>query len=80
MHYVYLLKSEPFPEDHYVGFTNHLKIRLACHNAGQNKSTVTCRPWILHGYFAFAKEAKAIAFEKYLKSGSGRTFLTRPLR
>ena len=79
MHYVYLITSERFPERHYVGFTHNLKVRLAGHNAGQNKSTVADRPWILASYFAFQSEAKAIAFEKYLKSGSGRTFLKRRL-
>jgi len=34
---------------------------------------------VLVAYFAFANERKAIAFEKYLKSGSGKTFLKRHL-
>ena len=79
MHYVYLIQSQPLPERHYVGFTHNLKVRLAGHNAGQNKSTVADRPWRLASYFAFASEEKALAFEKYLKSGSGRTFLKRHL-
>jgi putative endonuclease len=79
VHYVYLLQSEALPGRHYVGFTHNLKVRFASHNAGQNTSTVSGRPWLLASYFAFADEKKAIAFEKYLKSGSGRTFLKRPL-
>ncbi|HUG11733.1 MAG TPA: GIY-YIG nuclease family protein [Opitutaceae bacterium] len=79
MHYVYVIESLSDPRRHYVGFTHNLKARLAYHNAGQNKSTVAGRPWVLASYFAFANEQKAIAFEKYLKSGSGRTFLKRHL-
>jgi predicted GIY-YIG superfamily endonuclease len=64
---------------HYVGFTGDLKVRLASHNAGQNTSTALHRPWNLVGYLAFRDERKAVAFEKYLKSGSGRTFAKRRL-
>jgi hypothetical protein len=35
------------------------------------------RPWVLVAYFAFVSEKRAIAFEKYLKSGSGRAFAKR---
>ena len=34
-------------------------------------------PWVLIAYFAFAQEKTAVAFEKYLKSGSGRAFINR---
>jgi putative endonuclease len=36
-------------------------------------------PWKLVSYTAFADETKAAAFEKYLKSGSGRAFADRRL-
>jgi len=77
MHYVYLLESLGNPDIHYVGFTADLKARLASHNAGQNASTALNRPWSLAGYFVFPNERKAHNFEKYLKSGSGRTFAKR---
>jgi putative endonuclease len=77
MHYVYLLSSHRDPLKHYVGFTHNLKTRLASHNAGQNLSTAPHRPWNLAGYFAFPDERKALEFEKYLKTGSGRTFAKR---
>jgi predicted GIY-YIG superfamily endonuclease len=35
------------------------------------------RPWTLIAYFAFAEEKTALAFEKYLKAGSGRAFIRR---
>ncbi|MBP6506984.1 MAG: GIY-YIG nuclease family protein [Opitutaceae bacterium] len=77
MHYTYLLSSQRNPQCHYVGFTSNLKTRLASHNAGQNPSTATNRPWTIAAYFAFPDERKARAFEKYLKSGSGKTFAKR---
>ncbi len=77
MHYVYLLQSQRNPASHYVGYSADLKSRVASHNAGQNQSTIPNRPWNLAGYFAFPDERKARDFEKYLKSGSGRTFAKR---
>lgn len=77
MYYVYLIESRADRRRHYVGFTHDLKARLICHNAGQNGSTISGRPWDLAAYFAFATEKRALAFEKYLKSGSGKTFMKR---
>ena len=77
MYYVYLLSSRNEPQKRYVGFTHDLKTRIASHNAGQNTSTAAHRPWDIAGYFAFPTEQKALAFEKYLKSGSGKTFAKR---
>lgn len=77
MYYVYLLQSAADRRRRYTGFTHVLKNRIAGHNAGQNKSTAFGRPWKLDSYFAFSDEGKALAFEKYLKSGSGKTFAKR---
>jgi len=77
MHYVYLLKSEPYPKQHYVGLTRELRKRLLDHNSGRSPHTAKFFPWVLVVYFAFSNERTAIAFEKYLKSGSGRAFVKR---
>ena len=77
MHYDYLLHSSLDHRRHYPGFTHNLRARLASHNAGQNQSTVHGRPWHFVSYFAFADETKARDFERYLKSGSGKTFARR---
>ncbi|HBA88592.1 MAG TPA: excinuclease ABC subunit C [Geobacter sp.] len=74
MKYVYFLQSIPHPDQHYVGLTSNLKSRLAAHNAGQSHHTAKYLPWKLVTYLGFADESKASAFEKYLKSGSGRAF------
>jgi len=73
MKYVYILESLDL-EHFYVGITDDLRARLAKHNTGEVPHTSKYRPWRLRTYFAFSDEARAVAFEKYLKSGSGRAF------
>jgi putative endonuclease len=77
MYYVYLLKSQAHPTQPYIGSTRDLRQRLTEHNEGHSPHTAKFRRWILVAYFAFAHEEMAIAFEKYLKSGSGRAFAKR---
>ena len=73
MKYVYILESE-IGEHFYVGITVDLRERLKMHNAGNVTHTSKFRPWQLKTYIAFSDERSAFAFEKYLKSGSGRAF------
>ena len=77
MHCVYLLESEKDLIKHYVGFTDNLKQRLADHAAGKSKYTLADRPWRLMTYVAFRNREKALAFERYLKAGSGHAFAQR---
>ena len=79
MKYVYLLQSIPFPEKRYVGLTSNLKNRLNAHNRGQSLHTAKFKPWKLVTYVAFSNESKAVEFEEYLKSGSGRAFANKRL-
>jgi putative endonuclease len=73
MKYVYIL--EGLDSGHfYVGVTEDLRARLAKHNAGEVSHTSKYGPWRIRTYIAFSDEQRAIAFEKYLKSGSGRAF------
>ena len=74
MHYVYLLKSIPFPTMTYVGYTINLKQRLDDHNCGESVHTSKYRPWRIEMYICFQQKEKALNFEKYLKSSSGRAF------
>jgi predicted GIY-YIG superfamily endonuclease len=74
--YVYLLKSE-IGDHHYVGRTHDLKPRLAEHNRGNVPHTQKFAPWKIIAATAFADKGKAIAFEQYLKSHSGRAFARR---
>jgi predicted GIY-YIG superfamily endonuclease len=63
----------------YVGITNNLKHRLQEHNSGEGIHTSKYKPWKLMTYLYFDDQDKATAFEKYLKSGSGRSFAKRHL-
>jgi putative endonuclease len=79
MFYVYLIESVATPGQRYVGLTADLKIRLKDHNDGKSTHTSKFRPWRVVAYFAFADRAKAEAFERYLKSGSGHAFANKRL-
>jgi predicted GIY-YIG superfamily endonuclease len=79
MHYVYILRSLAHPERFYVGVTKDLRDRLARHNGGEVAHTSKYRPWELKTYVAFSDEKQAFAFERYLKSASGRTFAKKRL-
>ena len=74
MYYVHLIKSIKNPSKTYIGYTTNLKQRLETHNSGSSIYTEQDRPWKLITYIAFDSEEKAIAFEKYIKIGSGHAF------
>jgi putative endonuclease len=73
MKYVYILESLD-SEHFYVGITDDLRARLTKHTAGEVTHTSKYRPWKLRTYIAFSDEKRAFAFERYLKSASGRAF------
>jgi len=75
--YVYVLVSEADNNIHYTGITRNLRERLHDHNRGACPHSSKYRPWRLEMAIAFCSEAKAQAFERYLKSGSGREFARR---
>ena len=79
MHYVYLIRSVDYPEQTYVGCTEHLEQRLATHNSGGSHHTKQYKPWKLVVSICFDDVRKAVVFEKYLKSGSGRVFAKKRL-
>ena len=79
MKYVYILRSLKNPERHYVGITADLRVRLDKHNAGEVSHTSKYAPWVIKTYIAFLDEKQAFAFEKYLKSPSGRAFAKKRL-
>ena len=77
---VYVLKSESQPNRYYTGLTSNLAARLDAHNAGRCPHTASGRPWRLDVIVRFADEYRAVAFERYLKSGSGGAFAKRHFR
>lgn len=76
---VYILQSIENPERYYVGAKADLRARLQKHNAGEVSHTSKYLPWVIKTYLAFADEERAFAFEKYLKSASGRAFAKKRL-
>jgi predicted GIY-YIG superfamily endonuclease len=79
MTYVYILRSLQQPERYYVGVTGDLRSRLGRHNAGGVSHTSKYVPWKIKTYIAFSSEEQAFAFERYLKSASGRAFAKKHL-
>jgi putative endonuclease len=74
---VYVLRTSGQTVEFYVGLTSDVNARLADHNAGRCPHTATRRPWDVHVVIEFSDEKRAIRFERYLKSGSGRAFAKR---
>lgn len=78
MHYVYILRSTRIRRT-YVGRTCDLDRRLNEHNSGSEPATGGDRPWQLNTYVAFTDKNRAVEFERYLKSHSGRAFMAKRL-
>jgi len=72
--YVYMLESLSNPGRYYVGFTENLKDRLAKHNGGEVSHSSKYSPWRIKTAIAFRNIDSAHAFERYLKTASGRAF------
>jgi putative endonuclease len=80
MNYVYILQSLSHPDQFYTGLCQDIHARLAAHNAGQSPHTSKFKPWKLLSFHYFERPETAAAFERYLKSGSGRAFANKRLR
>jgi putative endonuclease len=77
MYYVYVIRSQSDPNRVYAGYTVDVQQRLETHNSGGSIYTANYRPWKLLGYISFDDMEKAKSFEKYLKTSSGRSFITK---
>ena len=77
MWYVYILLCSN--GDFYKGCTNNIERRFAQHQNAEVISTRDYLPVTLISYTSFRNQQKAYAYEKYLKSGSGRAFLNKHL-
>ena len=77
LHYVYILQSLSHPGQFYMGLSDDPQRRLGTHNAGQSLHTAKFKPWRLISAHWFDNPEVAAAFERYLKSGSGRGFAKR---
>jgi len=77
--YVYILRSEAEPPHFYTGFTEELEARLGHHNSGGDPHAAKHRPWRIKTAVAFTDREQTLAFERYLKSPSGRAFAKKRL-
>jgi putative endonuclease len=78
--FLYVLRNDEVPPRYYTGLTSDVGRRSAEHNAGSCIHTAKYRPWAIDVVIAFADGRRALAFERYLKSGSGVAFANRHLR
>ena len=79
MFYVYVLRSEA-DSGLYIGYSSDLRRRIAQHKQGAAFATSHRGPWKLIYYEAYLNQVDALGREKFLKSGSGRSFLERQLK
>jgi len=79
MYFIYLIRSIGYPNKTYIGYTKNLNTRLEEHNNGLAFHTSKYKPWELAVCIAFKSQKRAVDFEQYLKSGSGRVFVKKHL-
>ena len=79
MYHVYIIQSLNFPNRFYTGYTEDVKKRLRSHNHGQDVYTNKYKPWEIKTIISFNDRQKALDFERYLKSPSGRAFAKKRL-
>ena len=75
--FVYVLNNDDRHPHFYVGLTSDVNARMLDHDAGRCPHTASGRPWRLYVVIEFPDEKRAVRFERYLKSGSGRAFAKR---
>ncbi|MCK5014115.1 MAG: GIY-YIG nuclease family protein, partial [Candidatus Omnitrophica bacterium] len=65
---------------HYAGFAEDLIRRVEEHNNDESDGySRRYAPWKVETYVSFRSKENALAFEKYLKAGSGHAFLKKRL-
>jgi len=77
MYYVYILRLSN--GDYYAGSTQDLPKRFEKHNNGEVSHTSKYRPLSLVWYSAFENKQKAVNFEDYFKTASGKAFRNKRL-
>lgn len=73
MHHVYVIQNEE--AGWYIGYSQDPTERLKEHNRGKNISTSKCKKWKLIYVESYVEKLDALGREKFLKSGSGRSYL-----
>jgi len=71
---VYLIQSVMHPDRRYVDLTYDLKQSMVDHNSGEIRDTAPYVPWKCVVAVAFEDAQKAIEFEAFLDTDTGRAF------
>ena len=80
MYFVYVLESM-LDKSWYIGYTpDSPENRLKKHNNLEVYYTKRKAPWKIIYFEAYLERSDAAGREKFLKSGSGRTFLKKQLK
>ena len=79
MYYTYVLYSEK-DQGLYIGYSSNLKVRFQQHINGEVLSTKHRRPLMIAYYEAYICQQDAEGRERFLKSGSGRTYLRKQMK
>ena len=79
-YYVYIIQSLKDPNRFYTGFSEELDARLKAHNQSKDPHTAKYKPWKIKTAIAFTDRDRALDFERYLKSPSGRAFAKKRLQ
>ena len=79
MKYVYIIRSLSVDNTFYTGVTDDVDARLRAHNAGRVSHTSKHMPWEMKTFVCFFDDNQAWAFERYMKSASGRAFAKKRL-
>ena len=77
-YFVYILQSQK-DKSYYTGITENVQKRLEEHNNSSGRYSSSKKPFELIWFCAFGNKDKALAFEKYLKQGSGFAFARKHL-
>ena len=78
--FVYIIKNNERSPRYYTGITSDVARRISEHNSGSCIHTAKYRPWTIDVVIEFTDQPRAVAFERYLKSGSGVAFAQRHFR
>ena len=77
MYQVYLLKLAN--NTYYSGYSDNVGTRIMEHTTGKCDATKKYRPVKLVWYCSFKDKYRALKFEKYLKTASGKAFRNKRL-
>ena len=77
--YGYIIQSLKDLNRFYTGFSEDLENRLKAHNQSKGPHTAKFKPWRIKTAIAVTDRDRALEFERYLKSPSGRAFAKKRL-